>query len=85
MTIHLHLEPAAFRAAVLETCRANNHEDGYIRVSISRGVGLGLDPRVNAVAALTILVVSIGVVVASLLMARAERRRQKQVAAAFKG
>ena len=46
---------------------------------------LGLDPRVNAVAALTILAVSVGVVVASLWMARAERLRQKQVAAAFKG
>jgi putrescine transport system permease protein len=46
---------------------------------------LGLDPRVNAVAALTILVVSIGVIVSSLLMARAERLRQKQVAAALKG
>jgi putrescine transport system permease protein len=46
---------------------------------------LGLDPRVNAVAALTILVVSIGVIVSSLLMARAERLRQSQVAAAFKG
>lgn len=46
---------------------------------------LGLDPRVNAVAALTILVVSIGVIASSLYMARAERRRQKEIAAAFKG
>ena len=46
---------------------------------------LGLDPRVNAVAALTILVVSVGVIGASLWMARAERLRQKQVAAAVKG
>ncbi|HEV7816723.1 MAG TPA: ABC transporter permease subunit [Janthinobacterium sp.] len=45
---------------------------------------LGLDPRVNAVAALTILVVSIGVVVSGLLLARGERLRQKQVAMAFK-
>ena len=45
---------------------------------------LGLDPRVNAVAAITILVVSIGVIVASLMMARAERLRQQQMAAAFK-
>jgi putrescine transport system permease protein len=37
---------------------------------------LGLDPRVNAVAALTILVVSIGVIVSSLWMARAERLRR---------
>ncbi|MYN16285.1 ABC transporter permease subunit [Rugamonas sp. FT107W] len=46
---------------------------------------LGLDPRVNAVAALTILVVSIGVIGSSLYMARNERLRQKQVAAAAKG
>lgn len=46
---------------------------------------LGLDPRVNAVAALTILAVSAGVIGASLWMARAERQRQKQAAAALKG
>jgi putrescine transport system permease protein len=46
---------------------------------------LGLDPRVNAVAALTILVVSIGVLAASLMTARAERLRLRQVAAAAKG
>jgi putrescine transport system permease protein len=46
---------------------------------------LGLDPRVNAVAALTILVVSIGVIASSIYLARAERRRQKEIAAAFKG
>ncbi len=45
---------------------------------------LGLDPRVNVVAALTILVVSIGVIVSSLYIARAERLRQKQISAAFK-
>jgi branched-chain amino acid aminotransferase len=33
------------REAVLETCRRNNHQDGYIRVNLSRGVGLGLDPK----------------------------------------
>lgn len=45
---------------------------------------LGLDPRVNAVAALTILVVTMAVVVSSVLLARAERRRQQQISAAFK-
>lgn len=44
---------------------------------------LGLDPRVNAVAALTILVVSIGVVASSLYLARGQRLRQKQIAAAM--
>jgi len=44
---------------------------------------LGLDPRVNVVAALTILVVSLAVIVSSLYIARAERLRQRQIAAAF--
>ncbi|MET3108106.1 putrescine transport system permease protein [Oxalobacteraceae bacterium GrIS 2.11] len=45
---------------------------------------LGLDPRVNTVAALTIAVVSIAVVLLSLHMARKERLRQKEISAAFK-
>ncbi|MES2114648.1 MAG: putrescine ABC transporter permease PotI, partial [Pseudomonadota bacterium] len=45
---------------------------------------LGLDPRVNAVAALTILAVSVAVIASSLWMARTERQRQRQVAAAAK-
>jgi putrescine transport system permease protein len=45
---------------------------------------LGIDPRVNAVAALTILVVTIGVIGASVKMARAERLRQRQISAAYK-
>jgi putrescine transport system permease protein len=46
---------------------------------------LGLDPRVNAVAALTILVVSIAVIASSLYIARADRRRSKQISSAAKG
>jgi putrescine transport system permease protein len=45
---------------------------------------LGLDPRVNAVATLTILVVTVAVIASSLYLARAERRRQRQISAAFK-
>lgn len=45
---------------------------------------LGLDPRVNAIAAITIFVVSIGVIAASWYMARAERLRHQQISAAFK-
>lgn len=45
---------------------------------------LGLDPRVNAVATLTILAVSIGVILSSLYLARAERLRQRQLAAAVR-
>ena len=43
---------------------------------------LGLNPSVNAVATLTVLVVSVGVVCASLLIARRERQRAAEVAAA---
>jgi putrescine transport system permease protein len=43
---------------------------------------LGLNPGVNAVATLIILIVAIGVVAASYFIARAERRRQLEMAAA---
>ncbi|HEX4895509.1 MAG TPA: ABC transporter permease subunit [Solimonas sp.] len=45
---------------------------------------LGLNPSVNAVATLIVLVVAVGVVAASYLIARAERRRQQEMAAAFR-
>lgn len=44
---------------------------------------LGLDPRVNAVATITIVAVTLGVVLSSLYLARAERRRRKDMSAAF--
>ena len=43
---------------------------------------LGLNPSVNAVATLIIVVVGVGVVLASYLIARKERQRQQEVAAA---
>jgi len=43
---------------------------------------LGLNPRVNAVATIIIAVVTVGVVVASFLIARTERRRALDAAAA---
>lgn len=46
---------------------------------------LGLSPSINAVATLIILAVSIGVVAASYLIARAERRRSQEMAAAQRG
>ena len=46
---------------------------------------LGLNPSVNAVATLIVFVVAIGVLVASYLIARAERQRQQDMAAAFRG
>lgn len=46
---------------------------------------LGLNPSVNAIAAVTVLVVSIGIVAASLMLAKAERKRARDVAAAARG
>jgi putrescine transport system permease protein len=43
---------------------------------------LGLNPSVNAVATVIIVIVAIGVVAASWLIANAERKRQREVAAA---
>ena len=45
---------------------------------------LGLNPSVNAVATIIVVLVAIGVVAASYLIARAERRRQQELAAAFR-
>jgi branched-chain amino acid aminotransferase len=44
LAIRINMAQAAFRAAIIETVQANELESGYIRVSVSRGVGLGLDP-----------------------------------------
>jgi putrescine transport system permease protein len=46
---------------------------------------LGLNPSVNAVATLIVLVVTVGVVLASLAIARAERKRAQDMAAAARG
>jgi putrescine transport system permease protein len=46
---------------------------------------LGLNPSVNAIATLIVLVVAVGTVLASLAIARAERRRQQDIAAAMRG
>jgi putrescine transport system permease protein len=43
---------------------------------------LGLNPSVNAVATIIVVVVAIGVVLASWMIARAERRRTLEMAAA---
>jgi len=46
---------------------------------------LGLDPTVNAVATIIVLIVAVGVVLASWMIARAERRRAQEMAAAARG
>lgn len=44
LSIRIGMEQDEFTAAVIATCRANELLSGYIRVTVSRGVGLGLDP-----------------------------------------
>jgi branched-chain amino acid aminotransferase len=45
LNFKLNADFAALQAAIVETVRANCLESGYIRVTVSRGVGLGLDPK----------------------------------------
>jgi putrescine transport system permease protein len=46
---------------------------------------LGLNPSVNAVATLTVGLVALGVLLASYALARAERQRTRDLAAANRG
>lgn len=52
-------------------------------ITIFSRARLGLSPSVNAIATLTVGVVSVGVLAASVWMARAERRRAQEMAAAY--
>jgi putrescine transport system permease protein len=54
-------------------------------ITIFSRARLGLSPSVNAVATLTVVVVSMGVLLASVVMARSERRRAMEMAAAYRG
>jgi len=45
LNITMPAPPEATRESILETVRANGHRDGYIRVTVTRGTGLGLDPK----------------------------------------
>ena len=53
-------------------------------ITIFSRARLGLNPSVNTVATLTVLVVSVAVVLASYWMARNERKRAQEMAAAYK-
>jgi putrescine transport system permease protein len=53
-------------------------------ITIFSRARLGLSPSVNTVATLTVAVVSVGVVLASVWIARAERRRAREMSAAFR-
>lgn len=54
-------------------------------ITIFSRARLGLSPSVNAVATLTVAVVSVGVVIASIWVARAQRKRAQEMSAAFRG
>jgi len=45
INVTLPVTPEAMVAHILETVKANGHESGYIRVTATRGTGLGLDPK----------------------------------------
>ncbi len=41
----MHITQADLRATILDVCRQSEIPDGYIRLNITRGTGLGLDPN----------------------------------------
>ena len=45
LNINIPAAPQATREIILETVRANGHREGYVRVTVTRGTGLGLDPK----------------------------------------
>lgn len=45
LMINLPIAREEMEQAVLDLCRKNGVVDGYIRITVTRGVGLGLDPR----------------------------------------
>ena len=45
LMINVPMTQEEMEQAVLKTLRANGISDGYVRITITRGVGLGLDPR----------------------------------------
>jgi branched-chain amino acid aminotransferase len=45
LLIDMPVPQSALRDSVLELCQVNNHQSGYIRLTVTRGTGLGLDPK----------------------------------------
>lgn len=41
----MQMKPAELKAAILEVCAKADIANGYIRLNLTRGTGLGLDPR----------------------------------------
>ncbi len=42
---HMEYSQEELKKIILETCAASGEKDGYIRVNVTRGTGLGLDPK----------------------------------------
>lgn len=55
MMITLPITQDEMAEAVLKTLRTNGIKDGYVRITVTRGVGLGLDPRVCNTATVVIM------------------------------
>lgn len=45
INVELPVPAEVLRSNILETVKANGHQSGYIRVTATRGTGLGLDPK----------------------------------------
>lgn len=45
MGFEMHIPQAELRATILDVCRQADLPDGYIRLNVTRGTGLGLDPK----------------------------------------
>ena len=45
LNINIPATQQTTREIILETVRANGHREGYVRVTVTRGTGLGLDPK----------------------------------------
>ncbi len=45
LMIEIPVPVETMRDSVLELCKSNDHQNGYIRLTVTRGTGLGLDPR----------------------------------------
>ena len=45
MMISLPITPEEMEEATLKALRTNGITDGYVRITVTRGIGLGLDPR----------------------------------------
>ncbi len=45
LDFNMVLPQAQLREIVLDTCKKANEDNGYIRLNVTRGTGLGLDPR----------------------------------------